>query len=185
MAHTASGNATWADYPSTSTLITAASLESIENVLDAQKAAQAKSFAMYVPSNTGTGNAQSIPSATATNLLFGGATVTSSAVTRATGGAGHVFTLTRAGLWIVTAFCRLQAGGTSAYNGLNLTTSAASHGIATNAITTNAITILTVTSPILAAVNDTVTINVYQERGVAVSTVDNATGVRLAWIGSL
>lgn len=34
MAHTASGNATWQDYPSTATLITASSLESIENALD-------------------------------------------------------------------------------------------------------------------------------------------------------
>lgn len=34
MAHTASGNATWQDYPNTDTLVTAASLENIENVLD-------------------------------------------------------------------------------------------------------------------------------------------------------
>lgn len=34
MTHPASGNATWQDYPSTSTLVTAAGLEAIENVLD-------------------------------------------------------------------------------------------------------------------------------------------------------
>jgi hypothetical protein len=39
MAHSASGNATWVDYPSTSTLITATALENIEGRLDTDKTA--------------------------------------------------------------------------------------------------------------------------------------------------
>lgn len=178
MTHPASGNPTWQDYPDITTLVTAAGLESIESTLDAHKTALTKNIASYVPSAV-----QSIPNAAATNLLFGTASLTTTAVTRATSGAGHVFTLTRAGLWIVLAYCRLQAGGTTAYCGLNLTTSAAGHALVSNAQFTNQICILTATVPIMAAANDTVSVNMYQERGSAVSTLDTATGIRMAWIG--
>lgn len=144
------------------------------------EAISALSYALYVPSA-----AQSLPTGATTNLLMSTGTITSPVVSRATAGAGHVFTLNRAGLWLIMLSCRVNAGGSSGYTGLNLLQSPATHPTVTAAEVTSGITVLTMTVPVLAAVGDTVTPAVYHERGSAVSTVASATGLRLAWLGAL
>lgn len=140
----------------------------------------ALSYALYTPSA-----AQSLPTGTTTNLLMASAGITSSAVSRATAGAGHVFTLNRPGLWLAQLFCRINGGGSAAYTGLNLAQSPSTHPTVTAAEVTSGITVLTLSALVLAAQGDTVTPQVYHERGSAVSTVASATGLRLAWLGAL
>lgn len=139
----------------------------------------ALSYALY-----GASANQSLP-AGSTNLAMGTAAITSPHVTRQTAGAGHVFTLNRPGLWLAQLFCRINGGGSSAYTGLNLLQSPATHPTVTAAETTAGITALTLSTLVLAAQGDTVTPAIYHERGSAVSTVASATGLRLAWLGAL
>lgn len=140
----------------------------------------ALSYALYVPSA-----AQSLPTAATTNLLMSTGTITSPVVSRATAGAGHVFTLNRAGLWLAQLFCRINSGGSSAYTGLNLAQSPATHPTVTAAEVTSGITVLTLSALVLAAAGDTVTPQIYHERGTTLQTVASPTGLRLAWLGAL
>ena len=70
--------------------------------------------AEYNPSST-----QSIPNTTSTNLAFGNESVASSLVTRATSGAGHKFTLNRAGVWAITLTVRTASGSGERFASIN------------------------------------------------------------------
>lgn len=114
MSH-ASGNATWVDYPSTATLITATTLEDIETLLDLLAAPPfARYYSAAATGFTFTGSRQRIPFATAQDTH---ADVTS-------GGSGTTFTLNRAGVWRIEAGIRMSASATSQTKYLNISNSA-------------------------------------------------------------
>lgn len=108
MAH-ASGNPTWQDYPSLATPVTAATLESIEGVLDRT---DGRAFARYhcaVPggqSITANGTPQNIPFdvdvSTHPDVSRGSPTVPT---------ATYLFTLNRAGVWTISTGIRFQSTG--------------------------------------------------------------------------
>lgn len=63
---------------------------------------------------------QAIPDSTQPVVLFGTANLTSTLVTRATDGAGHRFTLGRAGLWFIGSTIRwVNAAGGERYTAIN------------------------------------------------------------------
>jgi hypothetical protein len=106
MAHT-SGNPTWQDYPSTSTLITATSLEGIEGAIDTNTAAlsplQGGGHVRY--HCTVSGGQNIFADGTPKTIPFDTAVDTHTDVTR---NGTTTFTLNRAGVWIISIGLRNQ-----------------------------------------------------------------------------
>lgn len=115
MAH-ASGNPTWVDYPSTSTMITAGTLENIENRLDAL--AVDRAFARYYSGAATVFNF----GATRQRIPFGNALETHADVTASSG--NTIFTLNRAGVWRLETGARLSASTANQTKYLNISDSA-------------------------------------------------------------
>lgn len=134
-------------------------------------------FALFTPTSD-----QSFPSTTTTAVAFGTTQYASPEVNRLTLGAGHTFFLS-AGIWAVQVFCRIQPGGSAAFTGLNLATTAAGHATALAAETTNGISILSQTVLVLAASGDSVTPSVYHERGTSLTCWASQSGIRFARVG--
>jgi hypothetical protein len=88
-------------------------------------------------------------------------------------------------LWLIHVFCRVQNGGSAAYTGLNLALSPSTHPTTQVGEATSGFATLSQTTTMLAAANDTVTPQLYHERGTTLTTLAALVGIRLAWLGAL
>jgi hypothetical protein len=131
---------------------------------------------------------QSIPTSTDTVIAYGTANRTSTLVTRAVSGAGHSFTLNRAGLWAVTATTRYGSTAASGewYHAIVAAGAIeAAQGHIGPAIAGSRTINASVTTYFPAG--SIVTVNAWQSSGGAVNTDAGNPGwvsVHLAWITS-
>lgn len=128
---------------------------------------------------------QNLPSVASTPLAFGTAIRTSPLITQGTQGAGHRFTVSRAGLWSVSTSCWIAAGGTVGFRfiGLNHAGSGALLFEQGMQVTNTQGLSLAIGTTVYLAANDAVYVTLYSDGG---STQATAAGLdrvsfRMAW----
>jgi len=133
--------------------------------------------AEYNPSGT-----QSIPNTTSTEIAFANESVSTALVTRSTAGAGHQFTLNRAGLWSFSLIVRTASGTGERHVSLNDT---AGYVAAANVLGTGPAHI-DVSIIRYFASGVVITPKIYQATGGALSTAAGTgeTRMHVAWLHS-
>jgi len=145
------------------------------------RASQLNTAGTYAEYNQAAG--QSV--ANITNVTAGFSTVNQSSliVTRATSGAGHQFTLGRAGLWTINATIRFNGGTGERFVGINSNGA----GVASwGAPSTGGPVTLSPSVTRYFALNDVVTVTLFQGSGGTLTTeANNGSGwgrINLSWI---